>query len=307
MAYKLNPDFPLLWRDLSTLQLGYDSALSVFRNLSNTHAQILEGLKTGLSLGGIQMMAARGKIAPAELEDFIRSLSPALLFDGDLLPKVLPEVLEEPVKPRRFSVSIEGPSRLCERVWGLLHSEQGIWPGVGYESSEDLSNPEEKNVRPLVILVARFISLPEHSQKHLQNETLHLPVVFGDQGVRIGPLIQPGIGPCNYCLYLWKEEEQPWLATTSTQTLGLCAASEHGTLFLRAIAELRVQLDRIHSEGFSDRHESIRILRNGEISKQEWFPHPECYCCRPDFAENEMEFGSHHNDFASNSSAAVTV
>src|SRR5690606_35600741 len=52
----------------------------------------------------------------------------------------------------------------------------------------------------LGIIVDHFAIRPEAHSTWLRHDVPHLPVVWGDRSVRIGPIIEPGHGPCLHCL-----------------------------------------------------------------------------------------------------------
>src|SRR5690554_300049 len=98
MAYRLNPQYPLLWRDPHTMQIGYDRAIVVLNNLAHGYWYVLEALRSGVGLSGLRLLATEYNISPAELNTFLLDLSPALI-GGEAIAAAaekLPELPDEP-------------------------------------------------------------------------------------------------------------------------------------------------------------------------------------------------------------------
>lgn len=280
MAYRLNPEYPQLWRNPHTLQIGYDRAVVVLADLADGYWYLLEALRHGIGLSGLTLLATEHHISDTELRHFLEQLAPALLGGealSTLAEEALPELLSEPVPNPALRLQFDGVAEIIDQLARKLNQPHPV---------------RSAQAPQLTVLCERYLIPPALWQPHIHAGQPHLPVVFGDQSVTIGPLVIPGKSACLYCTYLWQAEEQPWLATLYSQTRShrqnyeSSLPSERGPLFWIAIAELSWLLDSYRS-GFPAAAESVQFYTNGEVTRKTWQRHPDCYCAE-DFAQSAM-------------------
>ena len=142
----------------------------------------------------------------------------------------------------------------------------------------------------VVVLVADWVLAPADHLGWLNRDVPHLPVVVSERAVTVGPLVEPGDGPCLYCVQLARLDADPaWLAV-ATQLLGR-EGREVGDLELAEVAAFvarrvleRLSLERLSLErpaGSGSRGREWRMDAAGGVSSRVWGRHPDCRCGVP--------------------------
>ncbi len=260
MILKLDPRFPLVWRTPVSLQLGVDPAVVRLDDLTELQERLLAALTLGVSAPGLTMIARGDR---TELDALLLAAAPALADpDSTALPR---------------TVALTGTGPLVDALAAAL-ARSGVHLELA-TAAADLGDP-----RPdLAILVHHFVVPPDLHGLWLRRDVTHLPIVFSDGGVSIGPLVEPGSGPCLLCLELHRRDADDSWPAIATQLLGRRAAAETPTLVLEAAAlACRLVLDRLALDrlaGEPGPAVSVRIdAATGRREQTEWRPHPECGC-----------------------------
>ena len=254
MALRLDPRFPLLWRTPQSLQFGLDRPRVVLEAVSHADELLIAALVAGVSRSGAQMIGRSAGLDDTTLASLLRALEPAL---------------EQPV-PRRSPASaiVSGSGETAELVKRLLAGS-----GVTVLPDEREATPE------IAVIVAHYVIEPEVHGRWLRRDVPHLGVVFGDEIVRIGPIIRPGAGPCLYCLELHRTDCDPsWPAMASqlwhrrsgiesSLVAGEVAATVARMVLARRIVHPIEPMTTIEIDAAT----GDRVLR-------EWGFHPECGC-----------------------------
>jgi hypothetical protein len=197
------------------------------------------------------MLARSLEVSPEASEALLDALAPVLATDA-----------AEPL-PR---AAVLGEALLARSVAGLLSST-----GV-------LGAPEDAAV---VVLVADWVLAPADHLAWLNRDVPHLPVVVGERSIAVGPLVEPGDGPCLYCVHLARiDADEAWPAV-ATQLLGR-AGREVGELerVEAAVFVARRVLERL--AGTRLRGRSWRLDAGGGVSSRVWTRHPDCRCGVPE-------------------------
>ena len=138
---------------------------------------------------------------------------------------------------------------------------------------------ELENLEPdLAVMVGHYVLSPSLHSVWLRRDIPHLPVVVADGSVTVGPLIEPGSGPCLLCLELHhRDADAAWPAVAS-QLLGRRAFAEPALVASEAASlAARAVLGRLR--GIRSAADSVRIdAASGERTTTGWLPHPECGC-----------------------------
>jgi bacteriocin biosynthesis cyclodehydratase domain-containing protein len=259
MVLKLDPNVPLVWRDPVSLQVGIDPARLVITQISDADERMIAALSTGVSHSGLSMIGHSAGATDGEIARLIARL-------GDL-------VVTEEAHPDTRVVAIVGRGPTVDRIASAI-AECG--PRV--EASDTVVDVE----CDLGITVGQFVLDPETYGFWLRRDQPHLPIVFGEVFASVGPVIEPGAGPCLYCLeYYRRDADVAWPAIAS-QLWGRHAASETG-LVSREVAALasRMTMQRLNNgpELRTGTAASVRICaETGAVTRREWMPHPGCGC-----------------------------
>ena len=141
---------------------------------------------------------------------------------------------------------------------------------------------------------------PLLARRLAQEDVVHLPVVVGEAGVRIGPVLGGG-GPCSTCLELWERDADPCWPALATQMRTLPMPDvEHLVLHEAAASTARAVIDTLigqesRGNGTQDETEpggeksedsaawwsthSVEVTgREPRGRHRAWERHPECLC-----------------------------
>lgn len=138
----------------------------------------------------------------------------------------------------------------------------------------------------LVVLVARSALVSATASTWLRHGIPHLPVLAQGARVVIGPLIQPGNGPCLNCLDLDRRERDPaWpslLSQLAPPLLTLEPAVDSESTLTAITAGLTAMIVQGHLDGQPQPvGVSLELsLPWPRLTHREWAAHPACPCTR---------------------------
>jgi bacteriocin biosynthesis cyclodehydratase domain-containing protein len=273
MMIRLNPRHPLVWRSPDTIQLGIDRPVVVLHGLTQALEQVLAAVQVGVPLSGAVMLGQHAGATEAEVLDLVRALDPALLgVAADAPPR---PVDAAGARPEPW-VLLDGEGATAERIRRVL-----VALGV------PLGPPGRVTSRSpaLAVIVGHFALEPARYARWLRRDVPHLPVVFSDSEVRIGPVVTPGTGPCLYCLELHRmDADEAWQAIAS-QLLFRRAATETPARSLDVACRV-VELVQDHlrdppaltSQRIQPAQSLVITVDTGAVTRREHLPHERCAC-----------------------------
>ena len=254
MVLRLDPRFPLLWRTPQSLQFGTDRPRVVLEAVSHADELVIAALVMGVSRSGAEMIGRSAGLPDGACDALIRALDPAL---------------EHSAPPQAPATAVViGTGETAELVKRLL-----VGSGMAVLADEPDASPE------IAVIVAHYVIEPEVHGRWLRRDIPHLAVVFGDEVVRVGPIIRPGTGPCLYCLELHRTDSDPsWPAIASQ--LWHRRSSIETSLVAAEVAATVARL--ILARRIMHRIEPLTTIEidagSGERMLREWGSHPECGC-----------------------------
>jgi bacteriocin biosynthesis cyclodehydratase domain-containing protein len=254
MILRLDPRLPLVWRAPTSIQLGIDPVVVVLDDVTEADERMIAALAVGVSSTGLAMVA---RATPAERDALLAALSPALW--------AVPT-------PRTAPVAVHGSDALVAAIASALANS-----GVDVLTGPDAAALAEHHPT-LAILAAHYVFPPELHGLWLRRDIPHLPVLLGDGGVVVGPVIEPGTGPCLLCLELHRRDTDEAWPAIATQLLGRHSPAETPVLVMEgAAAASRVALERLGAGPGAAT--SLRIdAATGRRDLRAWQHHPECGC-----------------------------
>ena len=298
MTLRIDPTIALVWRSPSTLQLGFNQPLAVIAEITPTQELMIAALTIGVSRSGLDMIGrADSDTAAAELLNIV---APALEVKA---LEVKAERRDESERSRAVpAVCVLGTGLSADLLRGHV-SAAGITL-VEDDADRDAAehgagNRGAGNRIDFAVVIANFVIEPELHGRWLRRDIPHLPIVIGDRLARVGPLIEPGLGPCLYCVERSQTDADPARPAIAAQLWGrkstLDAQPLSGEIaalaFRMTMARLgvrtggaapamasadRTKLDRTQSRLFVS---SIDIdARTGERREQRWSRHAQCAC-----------------------------
>lgn len=243
MVHRLDPRYPLVWRSPSSVQIGIDPARVVLDEVDPVAERMLAALVTGATEGALRLLSGG--------------------FDPEPLLAALAPVLEVPEPEPGKGVAVFGLGHTAVRISRLL-AERDRWHS---------GNAMDQPYPDAVVIVSHYVTRPAARSLWLRRDVPHLPVVYSDTGVMIGPLVIPGNGPCLTCVeFHHRDRDLAWPALAA-QLLDRVSSADQGTLS----AETAVAAVRMLAAGRVG--VSLRIdAETGERTETTVAQHPHCTC-----------------------------
>ena len=223
MVIRLDPRYPLVWRSPDTIQFGIDRPVLVLPGVTRAQEHVLAALRGGVPHAGAVMLGRKAGGAPDDILAFLHALGPVLeTTASDITARattgaateIAPQTDREsaPV-PVPANVYVDGAGQTADRIRGLLRD-------LGISTWLTDADPD------LAVVVGHYVLEPARHRRWLRRDIPHLPVVFSDGEIRVGPLVEPGSGPCLYCLELDRVDEDPAWPAMACQLLSRDAPTE---------------------------------------------------------------------------------
>lgn len=255
MVLRLDPRYPLVWRDPMSLQIGAETPVVTLANVSQPVERLIAALMAGISRGELDRMAARLGVDANEMPGFLERIGPALA--------------PEPRRPAHATWVVDGTGPTAERVAALL-----MTAGLAPMDAAAAEKPD------LAVIVANHVIEPRRYIRWLSLDIPHLALVYTDTGARVGPLVEPESGPCLHCLAMDMTERDPSWPAIASQLLGQSASSEREPL-VSVVAGLaaRVAESRL-LDGVNDLASATLSFDERSLTgRRAWHrQHPQCGC-----------------------------
>jgi len=295
MILRIDPRSVMVWTSPTTVQFGVDRVV-LSLELDPVRERLLAALQAGCTfralcrVGRIEPVPARQGVDEAAVERFVGQLRPVLMA---------PHASSSPSSSRRSSVVPSGTVDARAPVHVVQCTTSGSQQTDEAASARAIAEllrvagrpvtagrgipPSAGETPEFAVLLAAWSVPPAAFQRYLSDGVPHLPVVFGDESVRLGPLVRPGRSACVRCLHLERRDRESAWPVVAAQLAGTRAPQEGGALAFdaagRAARVARTWLD-----------EGRDVLRGGSVSLQlrsrseKWTwhrPHAECGCRSP--------------------------
>lgn len=262
MVLKLDPRIPVVWRDPSSLQFGVAAPVAILTDVSSATERMVAALTSGVSRSGLFMIGRASGATDSEVSVLLERMAPALL----------PEDNRRIVK----TVLVAGSGPTADNL-ALDLAAAGLRVLIARDSDAAASRDCD-----FAIIVSHFVVAPELHGLWLRRDVPHLPVVISDADVVIGPIVEPGVGPCLHCMQRYASEADAAWPAIATQLLGRTPAAESALVATEAAAMAsRITVHRLAGAA-SSVHESRSIsLDTGVVTVREWTPHASCGCIEP--------------------------
>ena len=277
----------------TSVQLGSDPELALQLELPDKRfIELLDRLDTWLDEAAYAVTAKRLGVRMEHATAMLEQLRGAgLLLDTDALspdgtgadrrspltPETQALVLRRGKAPgpvlarrRRQRVFVNGTGRLAQRAAEILReSELGrVW----------CANESRRSKATLTVLINSSQPSVLTARAHARRERPYLSVNIMDGLVNVGPLVQPGRGPCVRCVELhhldavpqWRtavgfdnDEGEPIEATVRGLSAAIIASSV---------------LQHIDGEHCEAEAATVQVRPSLTMIRRTWTPHPKCGC-----------------------------
>lgn len=190
------------------MQVGVDIPTCTLPDATTATQRMLAALAVGVPRSGLELIGTEAGATPSEIAALLDALRPALL----------PQNVEGAATSRRPSVAVDGMGRSAILLRELI-PQNGMDVAAVADTAVDVAVDA-------AVIVARFAIAPVRYGAWLRRDIPHLPIVFGDRFIRIGPFVEPGEGPCLHCIELERVDADPAWPAMATQLAGKNAATE---------------------------------------------------------------------------------
>jgi bacteriocin biosynthesis cyclodehydratase domain-containing protein len=285
MVLKLDSRVPVVWRNPFNLQFGVEPVRVILREVTPAQERMIAALSSGVSRSGLSMIGRASGADELAISRLLDAITPVL------------EPQEPPISP--FAVAISGVGPTAELIASALSR-------AGLTVSVTAGPPDSPTDLPadLGIAIGHFVLEPELYGYWLRRDLPHLPIIFGENSVTMGPVVEPGAGPCLFCLERYRTDADAMWPAIASQLWGRKSAAETA-LVSNEIASIvaRLVLARLRF-GATAAATSIRLdAETGELSRREWLAHPQCGCLAVDPTTNPVRRESDSFDAAENDSS----
>ena len=270
MAPRIDPNLPLVWRSPTDLQLGATQARVIIRDAGELESSLIAALRHGASATTLMTIGTGLGASAEEVQRLLTALEPAFEPDqGRAGATSAAMTLDEPV---RVALDAAG---LVERHLARSLEALGYDVVAGHDDAADHV--------ALAVISAQWVVAPARHLPFLRRDMPHLAIVFDDTGARVGPLVEPGAGPCLRCLDLARRDEDPAWPVIAAQLAGRPAATCTPRAALDASALAAAVVDDRLAHGLSPLADgSLTLERPGALPRRRRHePHPECGCRTP--------------------------
>lgn len=251
---RLDPAYPLLWRDAETVQFGLDAIVRVPASEPWVD-RLLQALRGGFRANAFDVIA-HGAGAPRDAaRELLTTLRPVLLTDESPLPDVWIESLNM------------ADSRVESRTEIALCDE-------GFRTT-DRADPDA-----VAIVLVHGAASARQLARYLRDDIAHLPVAFEPGATTIGPLVVPGRTPCLACRDGHERDRDASWPTLHAQLVGATS----GRITAARTAEAAALVARILAE--RGQSKSAKVVRVSPAGRHVWQSvkfHAECRCREPSF------------------------
>jgi hypothetical protein len=256
--YRLPPNLPLVWTSATSIQVGIDPPRARVDDIPDNAAPLLHALSQGTPASGLAMLARVHQISQDWVDHLVTSLGPALNCPSS-------------------------SNALRLDLWSTSEALSGLAP-LATHSGVEVFLPESitDDTAPTgdaVALIADYLVHPRWADQLSRDNVPHVPVVFSDQTITVGPLVTPGHTPCLVCVESRRRDDMVGWLEVSSQLWGKRSPLHTPANIGMAWALLRVFLTpggvRDMSPGFS---RAAYQASEGSVSWQAVDFHPRCSC-----------------------------
>ena len=249
---RLDPAYPLLWRDADTVQFGMEGVVRA--EVSEPWIdRLLQSLRDGFRLSAFDVIAHSAGAPRDGARELLDALKPVLHKDPPPLPRIWIESLD--MADSRIAARTE----IAMVDEGFRTTERGT-PGA------------------VAVVLVEGAASARQLANHLRDDLTHLPIAFEAGGTTIGPLVEPGRTPCLSCRDGHERERDAAWPTLHAQLVGTAS----GPITAARTAEAAALAARILAEP-GRTSKCVRVSPDGRRVWRSVRFHAECRCREQSF------------------------
>ncbi len=250
MTLRLDPALPLVWRTPDDLQVGAAAPIAVFEGAGDVETGLIAALRHGVHLSTLLTIGSGLGASPERVHEVVDRLAAGFVGDDDDRAGARASATSRAEhgradaaarRPRTVAVDGTGPlpDLIAANLSALGHAVIRLQPLAPGEAAHpaDLPGPD------VVVIVAAWAVTPARHLPWLRRDLPHLAVVGDDAGVRVGPFVEPGRGPCLRCLDLAARDADAAWPVIAAQLAGRPAPVEPARLRFDAAALAAAAVD----------------------------------------------------------------
>lgn len=254
---QIDPSIHSAWISPTTLRFGIDHPIVVLSDPPARIERLVEALRAGMPAEHYPQVALAFGVNALERDELLEKLRPTLLPSSMATspPPSLRIHLDED-----SAVKTPFVTQLIDAGHRLVASERA----------------------ELVILTSQFACMPSRARTWMTQGVIHLPVVFGESSVSIGPLVGVNQNPCTFCAELSRVDADPAWPAIASQCMGKRAPTNEPAMAGMTVAVV-VDILREWSCGAEVLTNERLVVRNKArsgfaLSRESLHVHPKCDC-----------------------------
>lgn len=265
MTLRLTANFPVVWRDTNTVQVGACEPVVLLSAPNPWQGEVIRILRHGASESTVIQAAATRGGSPAEVVSFLETLRPALQV-GDL---------PGPARtPRPVILDIETRTTTVGMVLRATLAALGVRV---FSAAEVPAAPFGGVWRDAIAVIARdWTVTPAATRLWQHNDIPHLAIELGATAIRVGPFVVPE-SPCVRCFELHRVAVDTSWPIVASQLIAQ-PGPEPAHDLVRAAVLYALDILAGHACGESDRVAEVRWFRTDGVITTVVPHHPECGC-----------------------------
>jgi hypothetical protein len=270
MAPRIDPTLPLVWRSPTDLQLGASDARVVLPGAGDVETSLIAALRHGASTSTLLTIGTGLGATAEQVRALLTALEPAYLPD----PERADAASGASSADRRPLIALDADGLVARHLAENLDA-------LGYEIVTAQEPAADRAA--LAVIASPWVIPPGRYLPFLRSDLPHLALVFDDAGARVGPLVEPGNGPCLRCLDLTRRDGDAAWPVIAAQLAGRPAAScTPRAAFVASALAAAVVDDRLAHGRRGLAAASVTFERPGALPRRRRHePHPECGCRAP--------------------------
>ena len=260
---RLDPAYPLLWRDADTVQFGLDAIVQIPASEPWVD-RLLQALRRGFRASSFDVIAHGAGAPRDDARELLAALKPILLTDAPPLPAVWIESLNM------------ADSRIAARMEIALSDE-------GFRTTDRIA------ADAVAIVLVHGAASARALARYLRDDVPHLPVAFEPGATTVGPLIIPGESPCLSCRDAHeRDRDASWpmlhaqLVGATSSRITAARTAEAAALAARILAAPS-HAPSTHNTQYAQNMQSVRVSPAGRHVWQSVTFHAECRCREQSF------------------------